>query len=71
MVVYMNKVDKVDEKELLEFGWEMEIRELLSSTTTQADEHACGSAVRFCNANERQSSSAELVGIHPQVDGRV
>ena len=66
MVVYMNKVDQVDDEELLELV-EMEIRELLSSTSTRATTFRSSG---FGPGRDGRPRSGDRRRLDPQADGR-
>jgi len=69
MVVYMNKVDQVDDEELLELV-EMEIRELLSSYDYPGDEIPIirGSALHAMNGTQPEIGEASVRALIKAVD---
>ena len=70
MVVYMNKVDQVDDEELLELV-EMEIRELLSSYEYPGDDIPIvrGSALAAMNGTDEAIGEASIRALMEAVDG--
>ena len=70
MVVYMNKVDQVDDEELLELV-EMEIRELLSSYEYPGDDVPIvrGSALAAMNGTDEAIGEASIRALMEAVDG--
>ena len=70
MVVYMNKVDQVDDEELLELV-EMEIRELLSSYEYPGDDIPIvrGSALAAMNGTDEAVGEASIRALMEAVDG--
>ncbi len=70
MVVYMNKVDQVDDEELLELV-EMEIRELLSKYDYPGDDIPIvrGSALAAMNGTDPEVGEASIRALMEAVDG--
>ena len=70
MVVYMNKVDQVDDEELLELV-EMEIRELLSKYDYPGDDVPIvrGSALAAMNGTDAEVGEASIRALLEAVDG--
>ena len=70
MVVYMNKVDQVDDEELLELV-EMEIRELLSSYEYPGDDIPIvrGSALAAMNGTDPEIGESSIRALMEAVDG--
>jgi len=72
LVVYLNKVDQVDDEELLELV-EMEVRELLSSYDFPGDDIPIvkGSALAALEGRDEEIGSSSIVALMSEVDGYI
>ena len=72
LVVYLNKVDQVDDEELLELV-EMEVRELLSSYDFPGDDIPIvkGSALAALEGRDEEIGASSIVALMAEVDGYI
>jgi elongation factor Tu len=72
LVVYLNKVDQVDDEELLELV-EMEVRELLSSYDFPGDDIPIvkGSALAALESRDEEIGANSIVALMSEVDGYI
>jgi elongation factor Tu len=72
LVVYLNKVDQVDDEELLELV-EMEVRELLSSYDFPGDDIPIvkGSALAALEGRDEEIGASSIVALMSEVDGYI